>query len=120
MPAADDPARFVHHVHVHRALQRLVDAVLAPGLGDGLQLGVRRVAALLPEIRLHRLHLRERQEQMTLAAEPGELLVGQVAHRDVAHTEVVLVAAGEAVGDERLEVDALDDAVGEHALGDAL
>ena len=41
----------------HAALQRLVNAVLAPGLRDGLQLDLARLAALAAVLRLHGTHL---------------------------------------------------------------
>ena len=48
------------------ALQRLVHAVLGPGLRDCLQLKIRRVASQLLEMGLNRRHLLVRQEQVTI------------------------------------------------------
>ena len=49
--------------------QRLVAAMLAPGLGDRLQLHVGGVALERTKVTLDRLHLRQREAQLALTAE---------------------------------------------------
>ena len=102
------------------ALERLVDAVLAPGLGEGLEFDVGRLAAGRAEVVLDRLHLGQREEQVLLAGEGFELVIGEVAQGDVGELEGVGVALRELGREEGVEVDRLDDAVGEDAGGDPL
>ena len=62
--------------------QRLVAAMLAPGLGDSLQLGVGRIAVELLKIGLDGLHFHQRQIELSLAAQD---LQGLVVHRADRH-----------------------------------
>jgi hypothetical protein len=55
-----------------------------------------------------------------LAAQPLELLVGQRPQLDVPELERVRVAGRELLRQVAVEVDRLDDAVGQHAGGDPL
>src|SRR5439155_16473909 len=74
--AADGFSRLVHDLD--RALERLVNAVLAPGLRDRLQLDIARLTLPPAKIVSNGLHLLKREEQVPLAAESRELLVAQV------------------------------------------
>src|SRR5690606_23115885 len=65
------------------ALEGLVDAVLGPGLGEGFEFDVGGFAADAAVLGLNRLHLVEAQEEVGVASQAGELLIGQVADRDV-------------------------------------
>ena len=69
----------------HAALQRLVNAVLAPGLRDGLQFDLARLAALAAVLRLHGAHLVQVQEQVCLAAQALKRSVIQIAQRHVSN-----------------------------------
>ena len=70
-------------VEVDRALERLVRAVLRPGLGERLQLDVGRVAAQRAEVRLDRLHLGEveRRAGRRGSASPGRRRPARAAAR---------------------------------------
>ena len=64
------------------ASQRLVAAVLAPGLGDGLQFDVGWIAAQTLEMRLDGLHLGQRQVQLAGLAELHKLLAVEFPNWD--------------------------------------
>ena len=65
----------------HAAAERLVAAMLAPGLGERLQFRIGRVAAQLAEMRLNRLHLGKRQIELAFAAQLHKRRVVQLAQR---------------------------------------
>gem|GEM_PF-6813102 len=102
------------------AFERFVDAVFAPGLGEGFQFDVGRVAASLLEVLLHRFHFFQRQEQMRLAAHFFQGVVVQIAQRDVREFELIRRTLAEGGGMEGFGGDVLDDGIGEEALGDEL
>ncbi len=56
-------------VEVDLALERLVRAMLRPGLGQRFQLDVGGIAAEFAEVSLDRLHLGEIERKLTVAAE---------------------------------------------------
>ncbi len=64
--------------------ERLVAAMLAPGLGNRFQLGVGGIAAQFAKVRLNRPHFDQRQIELPFAAQAEERLVVHVAkrHRD--------------------------------------
>ena len=64
------------------SLERLVGAVLGPGLGQGLQFGVGGVAAGRGEVSLDRSHLAGVERQQPVPAEVGQLLVVQAGQRN--------------------------------------
>ena len=98
--------------------ERLVAAVLAPGLGDRFQLDVGRLAAQLGEMPLDRLHLGELQVELPLAAEPHEGVVVEAAIGDGAELEAVVAARFEPRERQRPDDDLLDGVVGEHLVAD--
>ena len=83
VPPARHRAGLVVNLDIDGALERLVHAMLAPGLGQRLQLDVRWLAPALAEIVLNGLHLRQGEKQMPVAAQPRQLLIVQFAQRDV-------------------------------------
>ena len=99
--------------------ERLVAAVLAPGLGERLQLDVGRVAVQLAEVGLDRLHLGQLQVELALAAEPHERLVVQLADRHVPQFELVRRADLEPFKRQRTDDDLLDGVVGQQPIADA-
>ena len=90
-----------------------MNAVLAPGLRERFQLDIRRLALLLAEIILDRLHLRQRKKQMPFAAELGKLLFGQVPQADVPQREPSSRAGFKLLGNIRLKMNRFDHAVGQ-------
>ena len=73
---------FAVMVHIHTALERLMNTVLAPGLGQRLQFHVRRFPVNIAILALNCLHFLKVQEQVLRLAELHELLVAQFADRD--------------------------------------
>lgn len=69
--------------------KRLVAAMLAPGLGDGFQLGVGRVAAELLEMGLDGLHFDQRQIKLSAAAQDPQGLIVHCADRHGGQAKVV-------------------------------
>src|SRR5439155_8559972 len=116
--AADGFSRLVHDLD--RALERLVNAMLAPGLRDRLQLDVARLTLLPAKIVSNGLHLLEREEQVPVAAEPRELLVVQIADGNVLELETVLVPRLEVVRHVGVEMHRFNHAVGQNFGGDLL
>ncbi len=115
---AEDFSRFVDDLN--GAFERFMNAVLAPGLGDRLQFDVGGLALLGTEVFLDGLHLGQREEQVAVAAELCELVVGKIAQLNVLEAETVFVPGREGGGDVAIEMDRFDDAVGEDAAGDVL
>ena len=101
-------------VEVDPALERLVRAVLRPGLGDRFQLDVGRVAVEFAEVRLDRLHLVERQRQLPVAAQLDECRVVEVAERHGDAAELVRPADAQRRCRQRPVDDLLDGVVGQH------
>lgn len=95
-----------------------VNAVLAPGLGEGFQFDVRGIAALALVFGLDGGHLFGRHEEVGIATQFGELFGIQAANGDVAELEGVRRAAGETIGGPGGEMDLVDDFVGDGALSE--
>ena len=93
--------------------QGFVGAVLAPGLRDGFQLDVGRVAVQLLEVLLDRLHLDQREVKLAFEREGFQLVVVHRADRDDHEVEVVRTADFEVLERERAFHDLLDRVVGE-------
>ena len=94
----------------------LVHAVLGPRLGQGLEFDVRRLAAQRLVVLLNGLHLRQRQEQVRLARQGLEVVVGQRPERHLGLLELVGLAFAEHVGPVA-GGHVLDALVGQHAGG---
>ena len=94
--------------------ERLVAAMLAPGLGDGFQFHVARIAVERAEMGLDRLHFDQREVELAFAAETHQ---GGVVHRADGHgheAELVGRADLQAVETQRPDDHLLDGVVGQH------
>src|SRR5262249_7593817 len=102
--------------HGDRAGQRLVLAVLRPGLRQRLELDVGWVAALLPEEGLDRLHLLEVEREQAVTADAAQRLVVGLTQRDLDAPERRRRQLRER-DDRLLRIDAhlLDQRIGEEA-----
>ena len=96
--------------------ERLVRAVLAPGLGEGLQLAVGRVASLGFEVVADRPHLVDRERKLPLPARPEEVDVPHASDRDLDPFEGVRASLAEPIEAERPPDDLLDGIVGQDAV----
>ena len=96
--------------------ERLVAAMLAPGLGDRFQLDVGRIAAELAEVLADRLHLGQLQIELPLAAEAHQGVVVELADRHGADFEAIGPAEVEPRERQRADDDLLDGVVGQQAL----
>ena len=99
-------------------LERFVNAVFAPGLGHHFQLGVGRFPFLFAEIALDGLHLGQRERQPPRLADGQQGLVVRGRQGNGGHCLVGRLVAEERRGDGRVDGDALDDGIGQDALGD--
>ncbi len=100
------------------ALERLVDAVLGPGLCEGFQFDLTWVAAERGVVLLHSDHLIERKEEVGLAGEFCEVRFAEADDLDGAHAAGVRAGVGKGGGVEGSGVDFLDDGVGEQPRGE--
>ena len=73
-------------------LERLVRAMLRPGLRQGFQLDVGRLASQASKMFLNRSHLGEAKRKLTLAAEPRETRFIEIAQRHLNQVEPVRCA----------------------------
>ena len=101
------------------AAEGLVRAVLAPGLGQRLQLAVGRVAAQPGEVPPDGLHLGEAQVELARLAQVHQRRVVHGPDRDLDPAEVVGVALAEVVERQRADDGLLDGVVGQDALDQA-
>jgi hypothetical protein len=104
-------------LEVDHPRERLVLAVLGPGLRDGLELARGRLAAQLLEVGLDGAHLGQREAELPVARQPLELGVVGGQQRDLdapALAGAERGAVGRVLGVDPIEVDRL---VGEHARG---
>ena len=70
---------------IHAGFERLMNAVLAPGLGQHLQFNVKWVASFPNKIRLDRLHFLQAERQAAIRAEGRKFLRGGCAQGDHIH-----------------------------------
>ena len=119
LPCFQNVPRSILHLDIDGTLQRLVYAMLAPGLGEGFQFNIRRLALLSTEIVLDGLHFRQRKKQMAFPAQLRQLFIGQVLQRYMTQLKRFLPSFDECGGNEAVEVNRFDDAVGKDARGDA-
>ena len=97
--------------------ERLVAAMLAPGLGDGFQFNIGRIAADGLELGLNRLHFDQREIQLALQA---ETLQSRVVHRPERHgpqAKLVRRAHVQAAKRKRPDNHLLDGVVGQNLRG---
>ncbi len=94
--------------------QRLVAAVLAPGLRQRLQLDVGRIAVQLAEILLDRLHLDQRQVQLAVAAQIAPAARRPGSDRHLHQLERVRLSHVQVRQVERPDDHLLDRIVGQH------
>ena len=105
-------------VHLDQAAERLVLAVLAPGLGDGLELARGGLATLLGVVRLDGLHLDQVEAQHAVGRDPLQLRVVGLEQRDLDHA-TLLGGRGHAPQEAFVgHVDLLDDLVRERTAGE--
>ena len=78
-----------------------MNAVLAPGLGQGLKLAIRRLAPELGEVSLYRLHLDKTQRKLASFAQIDELPVIEASDRHLDTVELIGVSFAEPVKGER-------------------
>ena len=102
----------------HAALQRLVNAVLAPGLRDGLQLDLARLAALAAVLRLHGTHLVQAQEQVRFAAQTLKRGIVQIAQLHMTHLGRARLGLGKVRWRPRRRMHCLHHGVRQQALPD--
>ncbi len=113
-----EPPRALGPVIIDAAGQGLVAAMLAPGLGDRLQLDVGRIAIELAKMCLDGPHLGQRQVELPLAAEPLERRVVGRAQRHADQAEFVGRAELEPLELQRAHDHLLDGVVGQHLAAD--
>ena len=99
--------------------KRLVRAVLAPGLGERLQLAVGRVPAEPGEVVADGLHLGETQRELARPAQRDQRRVIEPADRHLLPAEVVGLTLAEAIERKRADDGLLDGVVGQHPLDQA-
>ena len=87
--------------------------MLAPGLGDGFQFGVGRVAAELLEMGLDGLHFHQREIKLSLAAQDPQGLVVHRADRHGRQAEVVRSAQFQMAEAQGADDHLLDGVVGQ-------
>ena len=105
---------------VDGAFEGFVDAVLAPGLGEGFEFDVGGLAVLVAVVLLDALHLFEREEEVAVAAEGFEAGVVEITEGDTGQFEVLGGAALEGGGVVGVGVDFLNDGVAQAAGGEGL
>ena len=99
------------------ASQRLMAAMLAPGLRHRFQFRVGWIASQFAKVLLDRPHLDQGQVELAFAAEPRESVVGQLAERHSTKFEPVVRPEPEAVEPQRAGHDLLDRVVRQDAAG---
>ncbi len=75
--------------HINRALERLMDTVLAPGLGEHFQLDVGRLPAEVAVMLLYGLHLDEIEEKVFCLAQSRQGVVVEFANRPVYNLHLI-------------------------------
>ena len=105
-------------VEINDAAERLVDAVLGPGLRERFQLDVGRVAADLGEVVLDRVHLGEVQAQDALLADLEQARVADAEERDLAALEPVFRRDRRVRDGHVAEEHVLDGRVVQHLVAD--
>ena len=96
------------------AAERLVRAMLAPGLSDGFQFDIRRIAVEFHEVRFDRPHLFEAQIELPDFAERRQRRIVHLANGDVRQLEFVLPAERNPIHQQRSCDDMLDRIIREH------
>ncbi len=99
---------------VNQRLERLVDAVFAPGLRQHFQLGVGGVAAFRLKTGADGLHLGQVEGEAALGAEGQQRVVVRLAQRDHLDCVVRRLKGDERRRDRAVQAVALDHRVGEH------
>ncbi len=94
--------------------QGFMAAMLAPGLRDGFQFDVGRVAAKLAEMGLDRPHLFDRQIQLASAAELGQRGIVKLAQRHAHEVKFVVAPHFQRREREGPGNDLFDGVVGQH------
>ena len=95
-------------------------AVLAPGLGEGLQFAGARISSLLPIVGGDGLHLHQVEGEGALLADAHELFVALVPQGNL-DPWVVRLRAGQAVGQVLLiDGHVFNDRIGQNAPGNRL
>ncbi len=117
--------RFLQHVFelqragriaiAHAPLERFVAAMFAPGLREGFQLDVGRLAAQFAKVRLNRPHFDHTQVELPLVAEPLERLVVELRKCDFNKLKTVRAAHVEPLNGQRPPHHLLDGVIGQHA-----
>ena len=102
---------------VNSAAQRLVRAVLAPGLGDRFQFDVGGITLQIDEVLADRPHFHQAEIQLALATEVGKLGIVHLADRDGRAAELIRVSQRNAVQRNRAPEHLLDRIIGQNAAG---
>ena len=105
---------------VDRRLERLVNTVLRPGLGETLEFDLPGLSTRSSVVTLDRLHLLEGKEQVSITAESFQSIVIERGDLDAPNLEGTLVTSGKGVRQIGLAMDGVDDRIGQQPSGQAM